>query len=105
MQKDVYLDEHAKKTLDKLPQEIQTEFYASFQALEKEGKLDFPHAKKINSKIFEIRIKVKNLYRAFYAYVDQQKNIIILHIFNKKTQKTPIKEIKLAIKRLSKYEK
>lgn len=104
MLKNVYLDENAKKVLDKLSLEIQVEFYSLFKALEKEGKLDFPHAKKINNQLFEIRIRVKNLYRAFYAYMDK-KDIIILHIFNKKTQKTPIKEIKLALKRLSKYEK
>lgn len=89
MHKNVYLEEHAQKTLNKLSPEIQTEFYAIFLALEKEGKLDFPHAKKINKKLFEIRIKIKNIYRAFYAYIES-KNIIILHIFNKKTQKTPI---------------
>lgn len=55
MLKNVYLDENAKKVLDKLSLEIQVEFYSLFKALEKEGKLDFPHAKKINNQLFEIR--------------------------------------------------
>lgn len=46
MKKNVYLDEHAKKTLDKLSRPIQTEFYALFQVLEQTGQLDLPHAKK-----------------------------------------------------------
>ncbi len=46
MKKNVYLDEHAKKTLDKLSQPIQTEFYALFQVLEQTGQLDLPNAKK-----------------------------------------------------------
>lgn len=60
--------------------------------------------KKINHKLFEIRVKVKNIYRAFYAYKNLN-DVIILHIFNKKTQKTPLKDIKLATIRLKNYEK
>ncbi|MFC1790775.1 type II toxin-antitoxin system RelE/ParE family toxin [Patescibacteria group bacterium] len=48
-------------------------------------------------------MRVRNSYRAFYAYV-QTKYIVILHIFGKKTQKTPTKEIRLAKRRLKGYE-
>lgn len=103
MKKIVYLDKNAKNNLDNLPKKIQAEFYAQFKVLEKEGKLNYPYAKKISQELFEIRIKVKNIYRAFYAYI-KINQIIILHIFNKKTKKTPLKEMKLAKKRLKKYE-
>jgi phage-related protein len=104
MRKTVYLDSKAKKSLDKLPQNVREEFYARFLILQLEGKLEMPYAKKINKQLFEIRVKIDNIYRGFYAYTGINQ-VIILHIFNKKTQKTPLKEILLATKRLTAYEK
>lgn len=104
MRKTVYLDSKAKKSLDKLPHDVQEEFYARFLVLEQEGKLEMPYAKKLNKQLFEIRVKVDNIYRGFYAYLNSDQ-IVILHIFNKKTQKTPLKEVLLATKRLAAYEK
>lgn len=48
--------------------------------------------------IWEIRILGKDNIRVFCF---QQKNIVhLLHIFTKKSEKTPIKEINLALKRM-----
>jgi len=46
----------------------------------------------------------KDSYRIVYAYAFQ-KNVVFLHVFKKKSTKTPKKEIKLAIKRLKIYKK
>jgi len=45
MRKTVYLNSKAKKSLDKLSQNTQEEFYARFLVLEQEGKLEMPYAK------------------------------------------------------------
>ena len=103
MKKNVFLDKHAENELREFGEEVQLEFEAYFKCLGLEGKLDFPHAKKIGRDLLEIRIKLQGEYRCFYAYIGKL-DIIILHFFRKKTQKTPIKDLKLAQRRLKLYE-
>jgi phage-related protein len=58
-----------------------------------------PHIKTLGQGLFEIRVKaVEGIGRAFFCTI-KGKNIIILHEFIKKTQKTPQKEMDLAKKR------
>ena len=103
MKKNVYLDKNAEKELRKFSEEVQLDFEAYFKILELEGRLDFPQGRKVSKEIFEIRIKLKGEYRGFYAYIGKM-DIVILHFFRKKTQKTPIKELELAKRRLKQYE-
>lgn len=103
MKKNIFLDKNAEKELREFDEEVQLEFEAYFKILELEGKLDFPHARKVAKNIFEIRIKVKGEYRGFYAYIGKL-DIVILYFFRKKTQKTPIKNLELAQRRLKQYE-
>ena len=57
--------------------------------------------KNLGKKLWEIKIRtVSTGYRFLYALMESNK-IIILHGFKKKTQKTPLKEITLARKRLN----
>ena len=68
--------------------------------LEKYGPyLGMPYSKKIHKKLWELRISGKEAFRVFYTVSGNE--IILLHIFMKKSQKTPKKEVDLAIKRLS----
>jgi len=99
----VYIDERASKILTSFDRKVQTEFYLLFDILKKHGKLEYPDSKKITKNLFEIRIQIQNQFRCFYAYISQNR-IMILHIFIKKTQKTPKKEISTALKRLKQYE-
>jgi len=62
-----------------------------------------PYCKKVYKDIFEIRIKVKDHYRILYAFLYKD-CVILLHIFKKKTNKLPKKELELAIKRLKQYD-
>lgn len=68
--------------------------------LEKYGnKLGMPYSKKIDTDIFELRVRGKIDIRIIYCFY---KNIIILlHAFVKKSQKIPHAEIVLAKKRLN----
>jgi phage-related protein len=63
---------------------------------ENKGYLDEPYSKHIKSKIRELRVDFsKNKHRIFYfSFI--KKTIILLHVFLKKTAKTPISEIKKA---------
>lgn len=103
MRKNIFVDKNAEKELRKFSEEVQLEFEAYFKILEIEGKLEPPHAKKISRDLFEIRIKLQGEYRGFYAYIGKL-DIVILHFFRKKTQKTPIKDLELAQKRYKQYE-
>ena len=59
----------------------------------------FPHSKKILKKLFELRVRGVHEVRLIYTF--HQGIVVILHAFIKKTNKIPLKEIKLAKKRLN----
>ena len=65
--------------------------------------LGMPYTSKVEKGLFEIRAKgVEGIGRSFF-YTTKDKEIVILHSFIKKTQKIPLKEIKIARKRLKEY--
>ncbi|VVB91004.1 Uncharacterised protein [uncultured archaeon] len=71
-----------------------------FELLELYGsRLGMPHAKQLGTGIYELRVRGKEEIRVFYGF--KQKNIYLLHAFKKQTQKTPQKELEIAIKRLT----
>jgi phage-related protein len=76
-----------------------------FDLLQDKGTLvGMPYVRPIvNTKLYEIRVeRSTNIYRIFYfAYTGQR--FILLHGFQKKTQKTPKKEIELAEKRRKEF--
>jgi len=99
----VYFDKRARKELNKFTKPVQVKFEALFKLYRKTGKLDFPDSRKVHNKLFELRIKYRGQFRGFYSYI-KKTNIITLHFFKKKTQKTPIKNLKTARRRLKQYE-
>lgn len=73
-----------------------------FQQIQEYGlQAIIPHIKKLaGSPLWEIRILGKDNIRILYVTVEQ-KSVLLLHGFIKKKQKTPPREINLALKRLS----
>lgn len=69
--------------------------------LQEDGFLKEPEAKKLNESIYEIRIRGSSSWRVFYAYY--QEAVIVLHIYNKKSQKTSKNELKTALRRYHQY--
>ena len=62
--------------------------------------LGMPHTKPIQDGLFELRIKSKEgIARIFYCTIIN-KRIKMLHLFIKKSQKIPPKELKIALSRL-----
>lgn len=104
MQKVILLDERAKQEIIKFPKEVRIKIRAYVEILQKTGELKQPFAKKIKAlkNLYEIRAKYQGSWRVFYAY--QNKEIIILSAFHKKSQKTPTREINKAIKRFKEYQ-
>ena len=103
MKKVVTIDRRAEKELVRFPIEVQKEFKSLIYTLKNEGRLSLPDGKKIGNNLFEIRIRVNGVYRGLYAYISSD-GIMVLHFFQKKSQKTPIKSLKIARKRFKEYE-
>lgn len=63
------------------------------------NQLGMPHAKILESGLYELRIRGKEELRIFYCF--NQKTIYLLHAFKKQTQKTPQRELSLALERMA----
>lgn len=92
--------------LDGLPAKHQAKALRDIDVLEKYGTtLTEPHVKHIKGKLWELRIKsASDISRIFY-FVPVGRDIILLHGFVKKTQKTPDKEIAIANTYLDDYQR
>ena len=67
--------------------------------------LGMPYSRYLGDGLYELRIKAKNEVRIFYMCLTLQKVVVILHAFNKRTQKLPQKELLLARKRQKNWTK
>ena len=65
--------------------------------------LGMPHTRAMGSGLFELRLKSREgIGRVFYCTLVQRK-IVMLHQFVKKTDKTPPKELTMALKRMKEW--
>lgn len=85
--------------MNSLDIKMRTKMIGLLELLEEKGiQLREPYSKIIEDGIFEIRCKVgNNISRVLYFFYFEGK-IVLTNGFTKKTQKTPIEEIKLAKK-------
>ncbi len=92
--------------LDSLTRQQRTKAIHEIEILEQFGTaLRMPHAKHIDGKLWELRIKTgSDISRIFY-FIHVGDNIVLLHGFIKKTQKTPPTEIRKAQTYLADYER
>lgn len=103
MKKKIVVDKSAAKELKKFDKKVRAKIDARVKILQRDGKLEEPFGKKIDTNLYEIRIKLGGQWRVLYAYL-QEEFIILLSAFLKKTQKTPPNEMIKAKKRLERYE-
>jgi len=61
-------------------------------------KLGMPYSRQILTNLYELRIRGKQEIRVFYCFHHSQ--IVFVHAFIKKSQKTPPQEIKTALVRI-----
>lgn len=102
--KKIILDYRAKREIVLFPKKSRIKIRAYISILEEKGILKDPFAKKLfhNPALFEMRVKTRENWRVVYSLLNNQE-IIILSAFLKKTQKTPIREIQKAKRRLLQY--
>lgn len=96
----------AVEELDSLPRDIQARFQRLFDLVEELGKaaLTMPHARHIQGPLWELRARGRDgIARGLYVIVTPNRALVV-RFFIKKTQKTPIQEIRLALGRFKEYE-
>lgn len=96
-----YYSEDVTDTIKAWPKGIKSKFLRTLDLIEEHGaQLGPPMTDYLGDGLFEIRVKAQEgIGRAFFCYVLKQE-IVILHAIIKKTQKTPLKELKLAKDRM-----
>ncbi len=93
---------NTREEINAWPKSIGAKFTWIADLMEQFGpsKVGMPHVKAMGHGLFEIRAKAKDgIGRALFCMV-VGKNVIILHSFIKKTEKTPKSELELAKKRM-----
>lgn len=107
MKKELYFTSQARAFVESLPESARTKAMASFALLASQGFLRAPYAEKVEGKdnLFEVRVKDSaGQVRVFYAYIEKDA-IWALSGFVKKAQKTPLSEVRKALKIKKEIEK
>ena len=95
-----FFNESVETETFSLPPKILAKMLHIFELIEMAGaQLGEPYTKPLNNGLFEVRAKAKEgIGRSVYCYQKGQK-IVILHSFVKKDQKTPKRDLEIALKR------
>lgn len=97
-----FYDDRVMKVIYGWPHGIQAKFLRVVALIEDSGpeEVGMPHVKTMGRGLYEVRAQGKEgIGRAFFC-INKGRVIVILSGFIKKTQKTPQKEIDLALKRM-----
>jgi phage-related protein len=97
----VFFDEGVKADLEALPLDIVASFLRISRLIEASGlhMVHEPYVKHLEGPVWEMRMRGKDgIARAAYVTATG-KRVVIVHVFVKKTQKTPRREIETALQR------
>ena len=92
-----YYSREVQEDIMNLPVTLQARYIGLTQRMLEYGpNLGLPHTDAFGGGLFELRLKgVEGIARVFFCTMVEQE-IVMLHSFIKKAQKTPLKELKLA---------
>jgi len=97
----VFLDEGIRAALDGFPPDVRASFERIVELIQAHGleRVREPYVKHLEGPLWEMRLKGKSgIARAIYVAATGMR-VVVVHVFAKKTQKTPRKEIVQALKR------
>lgn len=96
-----YFNTRVQQDIEGWPVGIYADFLRLIMLMQNHGAdLRMPHSRAMGQGLFELRCKgPEGIGRAFYCTL-VGREIVILHSFIKKSQETPISELKIARKRL-----
>jgi len=93
-----------REFIKKLSKEVQKEVGADIRIVQDKFPIGLPLVRKLKPELWEIRSSIKDgINRVFFTFINEK--IILLHAFIKKMQKTPMKEIDVALERLKEFKK
>jgi phage-related protein len=97
----VYYSEELQAEIMSLPATLQARYIGlTARMMEYGANLGQPHTEAFGNGLFELRLKgSEGIARVFYCTL-VGRQIVMLHCFVKKSQKTPVKERKIAEKRM-----
>ena len=96
-----FLDEEVQAALDAQPADIRARFRRIVELIGSHGleQVREPYVRHLEGPVWEMRMKGKDgIARAAYVTASGRR-IVVVHVFSKKTQKTPRREIETALRR------
>ena len=96
------LDEDVNEEIEALPASLRARIVRLLEMVEAIGldRMREPHVKHLDGKLWELRAKAaEGIARAICVTVSGRK-VIVLHVFAKKSQKTPPRSLQLARERM-----
>ena len=100
------LNETVEEEIRSLPRDMRAKFIRISNMICKFGlhEVGMPHVRPLQGKLWEMRMRGKDaVSRALYV-VATGKKVVVVRAFVKKTQKTPLQEIRLALERIKEIE-
>ena len=97
----VYYNDALQTEILALPEGLSGRYFALTDRMELHGaNLGLPHTKAFGEGLFELRLKsIEGIARIFYCTLVGRR-IVMLHSFVKKSQKTPLHELRIAENRM-----
>jgi phage-related protein len=96
-----FLDNEVRDSLFALPLDMRAAFERITHLIEDYGlaAMREPYVKHLEGPVWEMRMKGRDgIARAAYITV-REKRVVVVHVFRKKTQKTPRRDIETALRR------
>lgn len=96
-----YFHERVLNDIESWPVDVLADYARLVELLAEYGpSLRLPHSRTFGDGLFELRPRGRSgIGRAFYCFL-VGKRVVVLHAFIKKSQETPVRELKLARKRM-----
>ena len=96
------LNENVDQELQSLPVDMRARFSRTCQLIATVGleRMGAPHVRHLNGSIWEMRMSSRaGISRALYVANKEDRRVVVVRAFVKKTRKTPRREIDLALRR------
>jgi phage-related protein len=96
-----FLDDGVKEAFDGLARDIQARFRRIVELIQSRGleQVREPYVKHLEGPVWEMRMKGKDgIARAAYVTA-KGRRVVVVHVFTKKSRKTPRHDIKTALER------
>ena len=101
-----FLDDDVRAALDAMPEDIRASFRRIAEMTGSYGleRMREPYVKHLQGPLWEMRMKGKDgIARAAYVTATGR-GVIVVHVFPKKTQRTPRREIEIALRKAKEVE-